>query len=272
MTLRFSLLIGIVLIITACEESQYIPSKAEGLTHGFYEEFSEKLNVAYNNEDDFEVGIQLANLKAPTDKVFHYLNKGINETPDKCLRLYPPLEALRAVGIKTNIVRIDTTEFLNSIDLCLSKLGQDSYNNYLKENERLANIRNAEREQLDSLLFDHALIAELDQIRSDDQKIRMKMAKDDIYEGTPKYDSLNNLQTMFDSINLIKVDDIFKKYGWPSQETIGYDNNTIWLVLQHQEDIYIRDKYQELVEANAGPGSIEAYLWASSKIRRDMRN
>lgn len=268
MIVRYSLILSLVFIITSCKKSRYIPSKPDGLQHGFYLQYSEKLNEAYNIEDNFEVGIQLANLEAPKDKVFYYLNKGIKKTPNKCLKLYPPLGALRKLGIKVNIVKIDTTEFLNSIDLCLAISGEDSYNTYLKEDEKASQ---ANRDELDSLLFDYTLIGQLQQIRNDDQDIILRM--NDVDTDSPKYDSLANLKIIIDSINLNKVERIIKEHGWPSREKIGHDmSQTIWLVFQHQTDIFIREKNQELVEANSGAGNIEAYNYRSNYFRNSNKH
>jgi hypothetical protein len=66
----------------------------------------------------------------------------------------------------------------------------------------------------------------------------------------------------------MKVDAILNEYGYPKKEMVGYDlASTVWLVLHHQSDIMVRDKYQRIIEANGSEGQIKTYAWRSEEIR-----
>lgn len=92
------------------------------------------------------------------------------------------------------------------------------------------------------------VIRTLDTILYDDQYYRKIL----VY----KEDSLKwKLQTENDKNNYIKIEKIINEHGFLSFEDVGfYHANTIWLVLHHQNDCEIRNKYlkdiEQLVELN----------------------
>ncbi len=51
-----------------------------------------------------------------------------------------------------------------------------------------------------------------------------------------------------DSTNLVRVEAIIKKYGWPGRSLIGsLGNETVWLVIQHAS-LEVQEKYFPLME------------------------
>jgi len=100
---------------------------------------------------------------------------------------------------------------------------------------------------------------------------------DQLYRGTfefynkkydkdsAKLDSINKLQANLDSINLLKLEKIVKKYGWPKSTEVGVMEASIpFLIIEHTGVIEIQKKYLALIEERvkqneANPASF-AYL------------
>lgn len=112
------------------------------------------------------------------------------------------------------------------------------------------------------------MIKEFEQIRNDDQSIRLAM--NNVSDGR-KYATMLEKRNYVDSVNLVKIVYILREHGWPVPESIGYGTGqTLWLVLHHQVDLGVRDKYESLVAENMGDGALEVYRWRSQNIRDEM--
>lgn len=262
--LKYRLTILFLLSFSSCDTKNYYPEIDKSIAEKQYEKYKLKLDTAYLDNNYFQVGVQLANLNAPSDRVFEYLDKGILQDKMNCHELFDWYEIYD--DFKTNLVKADTAAFKNSFRLCLIELGASSYQEYIEDKHLKFQAKMARRTILDSTEFDMELIDELKQIYHDDQRIRKATNMDEL----SGQDSINVWQEIIhlDSINLLKIDSIIENYGYPKKEIVGYDQVSVpWLVLHHQGNIEIRDKHQALIEENFTGGLLNTYLRRSELIR-----
>ena len=253
----------------SCKNEPKIPLQHETLSVASYSKYSQLLKDAYLENDYYAAGIQLANLKANKVRVFKELNEGIRNNPEKCYGLYDPYRALLMMGYQTNIVKTDSLEFINSINLCFHLLGSDSYGVFFEKRQLEYEERIGNRPDLDSTKLNRQLIKELEQIRIDDQSVRLAM--NNVSDDDRRYATMLEKRNYADSVNLVKVVSILREHGWPGPESIGYGTGQIlWLVLHHQVDLSVREKYESLVAENMGDGAVEAYRWRSQNIRDEL--
>ncbi len=104
------------------------------------------------------------------------------------------------------------------------------------------------------------LIQELDSIRIEDQKYRLKINDIEVNYG---FDS-EEMQELFktinekDSINLIKVKYILNTYGWLGPDVVGDEGNTtLFLVIQHS-DQKTQEKYLPIMRETVKNGKAQA--------------
>ena len=267
-----NLILFINLLAISCQNSEnYIPPQDQELPTGLYNKYKTLLDTAYSKNDHFEVAIQLANLNAPKDKIFSNLDMGIRGDTQNCYRVYEWHTLFKENNFLVNLVKADTLRFENEYQVCIDLLGKQKFIDYQQALEDKHNQEVANRVKLDTTKFDLDLMNQLEQIEKDDQDTREKMSAKNISEEDVM--KLWKIQDRLDSINLIRVDHILNAYGYPRPEKVGYDlANTVWLVLHHQPDISVRDKYQEIIEDNAGEGQIKAYNWRSADIRLEQEN
>jgi hypothetical protein len=93
------------------------------------------------------------------------------------------------------------------------------------------------------------LVKKLDSVYNDDQELRIKIDEIAKTEGweSERLKPLEKIQTLKDSINLLKVISIIDKYGWPGPEVVSVKGNTtIFLVIQHS-DLSVQKKYLPLM-------------------------
>jgi hypothetical protein len=87
--------------------------------------------------------------------------------------------------------------------------------------------------------LDKPLMAALDTILKSDQEGRTLNSIDG--------QVWNKKQTENDSVNMIKVADILRRYGWPGEEIIGWPGGSaIWAVIQHST-LENQEKYLPLI-------------------------
>jgi tetratricopeptide (TPR) repeat protein len=122
--------------------------------------------------------------------------------------------------------------------------------------------------------YNRKLRAELKEIEYTDQHFRGMLG---ILPNEPHItpgirDSLWRLQDAIDSANLIKVIDIFDKYGYPGDSLVGSDCSDIaWLVIQHAGLEY-QEKYLPLIK-EAGDRKQLSWVYVAYLIDRiEMRN
>ena len=151
------------LIFCSCQSDQnYYPDQAEGMKDVLYDKYKTKLDKAYVDQNDFQIGIQLANLKAPPGKIYESIEAGVKENSDHCKSIYDWFSIFK--NFKNNVVKSDTSRFLLIYELCLEELGANSYAQHEEDKIKAYEQRIANRETLDSSKFDLKLIQELELI------------------------------------------------------------------------------------------------------------
>lgn len=257
------------LLIFSCNSIEnYYPEKNSKISKGMYSKYKLKLDSAYLNKNHFEIAIQLANLNGSTDKIFYHSDIGVRKNTENCFRVYEWFSLFKKHGFKVNVVQVDTIKFVELYELCIDLVGKQAFTFYEQKKEQKLQDRMKNRLKLDSTRFNMELIKELEEIEKDDQELRLKMNTEG---SSQKYlDSLWAIQSIIDSINLYKIEKIINQFGYPNKTMVGYDLVIVpWLVIHHQSNIEIRDKYQELLEANTSTGLKEAFNWRSENIRLD---
>ena len=266
-------IIAILIIASICSchkgsPKQYIPEMSEAMTNGMYQKYKSNLDTAYINKDDFEIGIQLANLKAPSNEVFKRLNQGIKSNPKNCYRIYDWYDGYKN-DFLNNVVKVDTIAFIKSFELCEQLGEKESYDEYWTLKTMEYQERISKRSPIDSSMLNHDLMALLDVIYKDDQELRNQISKQRIEDYNHP---LWIKQKELDLHNLGKIDSILQN-GFPGKEEIGYDKvGTIWLVLHHQGDLETRMKYMPILEeavsqGKLGNGALDTYKWRNENIK-----
>ena len=112
------------------------------------------------------------------------------------------------------------------------------------------------------------LVRELEQISFNDQEIRKKANAKNI---TPELiEELSEEMQIVDSINLIRIDEIFEQYGYPSRELVGKECSfTPALVIHHISDLETRYKYMPFLEKAVNDGLLNEGALNMIKIRNE---
>jgi len=255
-----------ILFFSACKlQKSYVPLKHESLTSENYEKYIDRMRKAYDNKNYYNVALQLANLKAPKEVVLKYLKKSITENQTACESIYN-VQRFANEGFYQNIYKHDTVAFKTAFQICLSKLGENSFDFYMEKQERKTEEYQNTLPKIDSTLIDKQLIIALEEIKKDDQKYRKKINDFNTKEENNHY---WRLQDELDSINLIKVDSILKIKGYPKPKVVGYDlSQTVFVVLHHQTNIEIRKKYRPLIEQiSKGSDLIDVYDERTNRLK-----
>lgn len=88
--------------------------------------------------------------------------------------------------------------------------------------------------------------------------------KEQFFKKGYKLDSFPNLFEL-DSLNLISIDRIIKKHGYPGKSLVGEPENSVaWLVIQHSDEI---KKYIKMIRKEGKKGEIDKTLVAMMEDR-----
>ncbi len=273
--MRFKLncisIVGIIVVfLGSCdtEIKRYIPEKHADLSQGEYDNYLSMLNEAYDSGNNFKASFQLANLKADTEMTFELLTKSLKENPTGCEKVYDYYFMYDRHNFSMNLVKLDTSKFKEAVALCDLLNDETSYLRYaeIKDKEDEEARKNKEKE--DSTNFNIELVRELEQISFNDQEIRKKANAKNI---TPELiEELSEEMKIIDSINLIRIDGIFKQYGYPSRELVGKECNfTPALVIHHIDDLETRYKYLPFLEKAVNDGLLNEGALNMIKIRNE---
>lgn len=260
-----------MLFFSSCkpkQEERYYPIKDTKMSEGIYQKYKLRLDTANMKDDPFDIGVQLSNLNAPSDKVFEQIELDIKKNQQNCFEVYDQHKLFSEHNFKTNLVKSDTLKFVQAYELCVEMLGEQTFIDYQIEKEIKHQKKIAQREVLDTTAFNFELINELRKIERDDQFYRKKLNKKGITEAEKK--ELWKKQHEIDSINLLKVDRILAQ-GYPSKYEVGYDNlSSIWLVLQHQADLNVRLKYLPILKQAVNEGKLSKGLMNTYEKRNEF--
>jgi tetratricopeptide (TPR) repeat protein len=116
------------------------------------------------------------------------------------------------------------------------------------------------------------LMRELEAINESDQKNRMMM---DSVAGRFGWDSremkeLWTKQNQLDSLDIIRIKEIIKEYGYPGKSLVGDQSSTAWLVIQHA-DLRTQEEYLPILQDAADKGELSKSSFALLVDRVRMR-
>ncbi|MEZ4917962.1 MAG: DUF6624 domain-containing protein [Saprospiraceae bacterium] len=236
------------------QSAYWIPAQAEGVADGLYNFESENIRlaeIAFRNPNTSRIWNKIhrqnlflayINLKAPRDTVMKYFNwcmtTGLDYACERMLEREKIFEKL--------IVSKDSTIWKTYQCRC---------------------------EWLFST-YDSLLIRQLDTISKDDQEIRQlfENGNSKYGKGTREEVKLWKKQQQRDSINLVKVEQIIERYGYPGKKLVGEEHSeVVFLVIQHAP-LFIQEKYLYLIQAAAEADdiaqSLPAYLIDRIKMQK----
>lgn len=243
------LLLGLVVLLFACNQEivKPIPEKHPDLSQGKYDKYIGLLKEAYSTNNNFDASFQLANLKADKSATYQLLNLSVKEEPNRCDKIYYWYWLYDKNNFGVNILKYDTVEFKKTIRICDEINKPDTYLEYAKGKDESTRQAVEKKRAVDSTKFNMKLVKELEQINDDDQAIRIKITAKNITPELKK--ELRNEMKIIDSINLVKIDKIFKEYGYPSKELVGADANfTPAIIIHHSSNLETRNKYLPFLE------------------------
>lgn len=132
-------------------------------------------------------------------------------------------------------------------------------------------VINAYEDALDASGVDIVLMEEFENIRFEDQRYRQQMRDVSQQYGnqSPQMDSLWQLQSAADSVNTIRIVEIFEEKGYPGKSMVGPGQaSTAFLVIQHA-DLEVQEKYLSLITDAADDGEVN---WSSVALLIDRVN
>jgi hypothetical protein len=122
--------------------------------------------------------------------------------------------------------------------------------------------------QMDKLGLDKDLIAELENIRTEDQQFRQQLNDASEEERKILWEKIE----YYDSINLIKIEKIIEQHGYPGKSLVGDGvSNVAWLVIQHSP-LEVQEKYLPMMQEAAAKGEMSKSNLALLIDRIRMRN
>ena len=267
------LLFGLLLFTFSCQNGlpRPIPEKDPDLSQGKYEKHVSLLKDAYSTNNNFDAALQIANLKGDKSSAYQLLRSSIDENPSRCEKIYEWYWLYNRHNFGVSILKYDISEYKMVLTQCDKLKHPNSYQVYakMKDEEEKHAIENRPKE--DSTNFNMTLVRELKVIHDDDQEIRKRYTAKNVSPELKK--ELAKEMQYIDSINLIKIDKIFKEFGYPSRELVGKDGNfTPALVIHHSNSLESRYKYLPLLEKAVEDGLLyEGTLDLIKKRIEDMK-
>lgn len=113
--------------------------------------------------------------------------------------------------------------------------------------------------------YNNELRKKLNKIQYEDQGIRLLLLNVQKSKGLSSPTTLLIREEMkqIDSINAIKVQQIIDEFGWLGESRIGSEaNQTLFLTIQHVDDLIVQEKYLPILEQAVKDGNAEAWQFA----------
>lgn len=111
----------------------------------------------------------------------------------------------------------------------------------------------------------YAMQQELLTMRDSDQGIRLLLleARNRFGSDSPTAMVLHARMKQIDNENAVKVRQIIDKYGWRGKDDIGEDaNETLFLCIQHLDDLTVQEKYLPMLKQAVREGCAEGWHYA----------
>ncbi len=121
--------------------------------------------------------------------------------------------------------------------------------------------------QINEASLNIPLKTEIEKIGELDQKYRIMMDSVAKKHGwdSKQMDELWMKQSELDSLNLLRVEEIIAKYGYPGKSLVGNESSTVFFVIQHS-DSEIQEKYLPILKESADKGELS---WSSLALLID---
>jgi hypothetical protein len=158
--------------------------------------------------------------------------------------------------------------------LNINHLKKDTDLNILHDSKEWADLLKKLQQKVDAYEshLNKNLMRELEGISESDQRYRLMM---DSVQKAYGWDSeemkeLWAKQNYADSVNLIRVKQIIKEYGYPGKSLVGEQASTAWLVIQHA-DLATQEEYLPVLQEAASKGELPKSDFALLVDRIRMR-
>jgi len=224
-----------------------------------YQEFVSLADKCYNNKDYKNSGEYY-------DRAFK-IQKGTSND------YYNAACSWALAGNKTRAL-----EYLNeSVDLGwvnINHLKKDTDLNSLHQANEWGELINKLEKKVDEYEshLNKPLMRELEAINESDQTNRMMMDSVGKRFGwdSREMKELWTKQNEVDSLNLIRIKEIIKEYGYPGKSLVGDQSSTAWLVIQHA-DLNTQEEYLPILQDAADKGELRKSSFALLVDRVRMR-
>lgn len=251
--LNLILLLSFTYLSCSSDNGRYIPPKNEDLTEAQYNKYVGLLTEAYDDNKKLTAAFQLSNLRADKKKTYKLLDQAVRDDLTNCEKIYEWYYLYDRNNFAINLLKYDTVYYKKTVLLCDELRPDYPYHKYAKAKDIEEAELEANKVVEDSTDFNMDLVRELKQIYFTDQEIRIRITQKNISEELKE--ELRKEATIIDSINLLKIDEIFNKYGYPSQELVGKECNfTPALVIHHSKELETRYKYLPFLEEAVSNG------------------
>lgn len=113
--------------------------------------------------------------------------------------------------------------------------------------------------------YNNELRKKLNKIQYEDQGIRLLLLNIQKSKGlnSPTTLLIREEMKQVDDINAIKVQQIIDELGWLGESKIGSEaNQTLFLTIQHVDDLIVQEKYLPILEQAVKDGDAEAWQFA----------
>lgn len=245
----YGMCLSFLFYLSSCKSAgqDYYPPQHKDISKGTYDKYAGLLKKAYEVDDKIDVALQLSNLKADKSIIFKNLQSGIKKSPEECTQIYEWWRMYDKNDFAINLIKADTQQFRQAVNLCISLQGENSYKDHVAMKQKEAEDYKAAQPKEDSTAFNMTLVKKLEKINEDDQEVRIRLNKKSV---TPaQREGILAEMHIIDSINLEKIDKIFKDHGYPSKTLVGKECSfTPALVIHHSNSLETRYKYLPLLE------------------------
>ncbi|MDR1056265.1 MAG: hypothetical protein LBL90_10720 [Prevotellaceae bacterium] len=113
--------------------------------------------------------------------------------------------------------------------------------------------------------YNNELRKKLNKIQYEDQGIRLLLLNVQKSKGlnSPTTLLIREEMKQIDSINAIRIQQIIDEFGWLGESKIGSEaNQTLFLTIQHVDDLNVQEKYLPILEQAVKNGDAEAWQFA----------
>jgi hypothetical protein len=244
-------------------QNRYYPIKPDNIEQGTFDYYKNMLDAAYEKNDLYVVGIALANMGENKDLVYKVFNQAVEEKPANCYAVHSFNNLLIQKDFKTTLTKLSLEDWQKLCAKCLILMDSVEFNRIHDERERIHKEHNAVFFKIDSSKLNLDLMNRLSEIMKKDQFYRIQMS----FATPEQTKELWQKQNEVDEENLKEIEDIIKKYGFPTKYNVGDKCDVAIYVLHHCSDIKIHEKYLSVIEALVAKKELEAGMLNMFKNR-----